>query len=213
MISSMRMFERMVRPLKARIQLMVGRALLAAVDNSGKTQRLHIQLMADEEISGVERFQDYGVESYPLADAEALAVFLGGNREHGIVVRVHDRRYRPLDLEEGDVQVYSMHGTPHRIWLRKDGGNTVIQIDCAKQVINASKSREITTPETTHTGDYEIDGNEHVTGTIDADGTITSLADVIDAVRSMQADRVIYNKHKHICSAPTVLSGPTDSPQ
>jgi len=201
--------ERVLRPLRVRIQLMIGRALLAAVDNSGMTQRLQIRLMADETASGVERFQDYGVESYPLADAEVLMLFLGGNREHGIAVRVHDRRYRPTNLEEGDVEMYTKHSAAHRIWLRKIDGKTVVQIDCDKEAITAADSREITTPETLHTGDYEIDGDEHVTGDVDVDGSVMSLAQVSDMIRSMAADRIIYNSHTHTSAAPGVQTSPT----
>ena len=193
-MESMKVLERILRPLRQRINLIIGRAILAAVANSGKTQRLQLDLMAGEVSTGVERFEEYGFESYPEAGAEAVAVFLAGNREHGIVLCVHDRRYRPTDLAEGDTQIYTKWGRSgggHRIWLRRINRKVVIQEDCDNQAISARSGRDITTPLTTHTGDYLIKGSTHSVGAITCD------ADVSDSVRSMAADRALYNSHTH----------------
>jgi phage baseplate assembly protein V len=219
-MENLKVLERILRPLRQRISLIVGRAILAAVANSGKTQRLQLDLMAGEVSTGVERFEEYGFESYPEPGAEAAAVFLAGNREHGIVLCVHDRRYRPTDLEEGDAQIYTKWGRPgagHRVWLRRIDGKVVIQEDCDNQTISARVGREITTPLTTHTGDYLVKGNLTVTinvlvqGTTHSVGAITCDADVSDMIRSMAADRILYNSHTHNCQncgpvgPPTVL--------
>ena len=219
-MESMKVLERILRPLRQRISLIVGRAILAAVANSGKTQRLQLDLMAGEVSTGVERFEEYGFESYPEAGAEAAAVFLAGNREHGIVLCVHDRRYRPTDLEEGDAQIYTKWGKSgggHRVWLRRIDGKVVIQEDCDNQAISARVGRDITTPLTTHTGDYLVKGNLTVTinvliqGSTHSVGAITCDANVSDVVRSMAADRALYNSHRHSdpqggqTGTPTVL--------
>jgi len=60
-----------------------------------------------ETITNMERFQEYGFETYPLLNSEVFAIFLNGNRDHGIALCVHDRRYRPKTLVEGEVMVYT----------------------------------------------------------------------------------------------------------
>ena len=57
--------RRLLAPIERRIFLMLGRALLTAINNSEKTQKLQMTVLADETVTGVERFQDYGFESYP----------------------------------------------------------------------------------------------------------------------------------------------------
>lgn len=107
--------------IKRRILLLIGRAIVSAVDDSEGTQRLKLKLLADELAEGVERFQDYGFTSYPLSDCEALPVFLGGNRDHGIVLCVNDRRYRPTDLSEGECAAYTSEDKDtqdHRVYLK-----------------------------------------------------------------------------------------------
>jgi phage gp45-like len=72
--------------------------------------------LADETITDIERFQEFGFESYPVTGtAEALIAFLNGNRELGITICVHDRGKRPTDLLEGDSCMYDKDG--NRVWL------------------------------------------------------------------------------------------------
>lgn len=107
--------NRMMAPMADRIKLMVGRAVIAAVDDGAKAQALQIELLADEVQDGVERFQDYGFTSVPHAGAEALVVFVGGTRSHGVAVAIEDRRYRLTGLEGGEVALYDDQGQVIRI--------------------------------------------------------------------------------------------------
>lgn len=105
--------ESMFIKLKRKLFLMLGRAILTSVESSdGKAQSLQVTLLADETASDIERLQEYGFESYPKAadTVEALALFLNGNRNHGLVIKVHDRENRPTDLEEGDTRFYDYRG-------------------------------------------------------------------------------------------------------
>ena len=109
---SLQDFQRLIRQVKNKLALLVGRAVLLAVNDSGqKTQRLKLALLADEVCTDVERFEEYGFSTYPLEGAEAVAAFLNGNRDHGIVLCVHDRRHRPQDMEEGEVRMYHNSGS------------------------------------------------------------------------------------------------------
>lgn len=119
-----RTFERAVAKLTARLQrrvmLMVGRCLLIAIDDSKKAQSVQAALLADEVREDVERFQEYGFTSVPDKNCEAVVVFVGGNRAHGIVVATEDRRYRITDLETGEVALYTKDDGK-RVYLKSDG--------------------------------------------------------------------------------------------
>ena len=112
-------FSKFIDPIKRKIYLMVGRAILTAVNNSGKTQMIQVTGLKDETISDIERMQEYGFETYPKKDAEATINFINGNRDHGLVICVSDRRYRPTDLSEGEVRIYDYIGS--KITLKKTG--------------------------------------------------------------------------------------------
>lgn len=117
--------RRFLNPIKTKIFLLIGRAILTAIDNSGKIQKIQVTALQDETISDVERIQEYGFESYPKTDnSEAIVLFLNGNREHGICIKVHDRENRPIDLNSGDVRVYDDSG--NQITLRSGG---IIEIE------------------------------------------------------------------------------------
>jgi len=102
--------SRFLDPLKRKIFLLVGRAIVTAVNNSGKTQLVQVTALKDETISDIERMEEYGFATYPKTGSEALINFINGNRDHGLVVCIHDRNYRPTDLTEGDVRVYDYRG-------------------------------------------------------------------------------------------------------
>ncbi len=128
--------NRLLGRIRSKLALMVGRAVLAAINNSGKTQKIQVVGLYDETISGVERFQEYGLETYPYKDAEALMVFVNGNRDQGIAACVHDRRYRPKDLAEGEVVLYTKddEGGEHRIHLKAGKKIEIIGADVSVTV-------------------------------------------------------------------------------
>jgi len=114
-------FKRLIAPIQRKIFLLLGRALLTAVNNSEGTQKIQITVLNNETITDVERMQEYGFETYPFTGAEVMTLFLNGNRDHGIAVCVHDRRYRPKDLVEGEVCVYTDEDKtdPYRMHLKR----------------------------------------------------------------------------------------------
>ena len=121
--------HRILAPLKRKIFLIIGRAIVTAIENSGTTQRITLNLLAGETLSDVERFQEYGFETYPFSDSQALTVFLDGNRAHGIVLCIHDRRYKPDYLAEGEVVFYTDEdkGGKHRVHFKR---GRMIEVDC-----------------------------------------------------------------------------------
>lgn len=169
---SERAMARMIAPFARRISGMLARGAVAAADAAGKVQRLQLRLLADEVKGDMEHAEPYGFTAVPHAGAEALAAFLGGDRSHGVVIAVSDRRYRVAGLAAGEVCVYDDVG--HRVTLTRagiviDGGGHVVT------VTNTSKLR--------------------VEADIEATGEITDR--VSTGGKSMANMRNTYNTHTH----------------
>ena len=111
--------DRVIAAIRRKIFLLIGRALLTTIDNSGKVQRVQVTGLKDETISDVERVQNYGLESFPKTDMEVTMLFLNGNRDQGIAVGVMDRANRPTGMSTGDVMLWNTDSM--KVWLKKDG--------------------------------------------------------------------------------------------
>lgn len=99
--------KRALEPVWARLRLLVGRAVLAAVTEDGGRRWATGGLLAGELIEGMEFWQHFGMASNPQPGCEALVVFMAGDRSHGHVISTDDPRFRPLGLEPGEVALYS----------------------------------------------------------------------------------------------------------
>ena len=106
----MSMIEDAIRAIQNRVMMIVGRAILEAVKDDEGIQKLKMSLLAGEDRDGMERFQNYGFTSNPLPGAEGVVVFPGGNRDHGLVIAIDDRRFRLKGLAQGEVALYTDQG-------------------------------------------------------------------------------------------------------
>jgi phage baseplate assembly protein V len=114
--------QRMMQPLRVKLSNLVGRGVLSLVNNSETTKKLQGLFFANEKITDIEHFSEYGLETVPLTGAQILGVFKGGNRSNGVITNVHDRRYRPVDLAEGEVVIYTDEdgkASLHRIHFKR----------------------------------------------------------------------------------------------
>ncbi|RJX18969.1 MAG: phage baseplate assembly protein V [Desulforudis sp.] len=125
-------FKRLTQTIKNKIFLMVGRAILAAVNNTDSTQMVQLELLDGEVVTDIERMQEYGFETFPEPGAEAVPLFVNGNRDQGVVLVIHDRRYRPTTLKEGEVMIYTK-------WKDIGAGHDVQLLEGRKIVINADE--------------------------------------------------------------------------
>lgn len=114
----------MVNPLRNRVYNMITRAVLEAVNDSKKMQVVKIELLKGESRDEVERFQNFGFTSVPPVSAECVAVAVGGNTEHLIVIVADDRQSRLKNLAGGESAQYNEEGT--FIHLKK-GGKVIIK--------------------------------------------------------------------------------------
>jgi phage baseplate assembly protein V len=164
-------FNALIGPIRRRVRLMISRALLSAVNDIGGLQVVQVKLLADEVRDSVERFQNYGFTSHPKPGAEGIVACVSGNRDHGVVIVMDDRRFR-LHLEEGEAAIYDDLG--HKVHLTRNG----IVVDGAGHQIlftNAPNAR------------FEMN--------IEATGEIKDLCDT--AGITMSDMRSIYNGHTH----------------
>ena len=135
-------------PIIKRVRLMLGRGVIRLVlDNEG-IQKMQVSLLKNEIRSALERFQEYGFTSNPKPGAEAAIMFLGGMRDHGIIVGVEDRRYRIKGLASGEVAIYTDEGD--KIHLKR--GNEIevttnkYTVNCQDYEVNASNKATFNTP-------------------------------------------------------------------
>lgn len=116
------------------LQNMVARCTVALSNAAGKMQQLQIRLLAGEVKSGVEHMEPYGFTSNPLAGAEGIAIFPGGDRSVGYVIVTTDRRYRIVGLEPGELAIYTHEGASIKL---KNG--RVIDVECDDYNVKAKK--------------------------------------------------------------------------
>ncbi|MDF7777837.1 phage baseplate assembly protein V [Sphingomonas sp. AOB5] len=117
--AAMKAMEDALRRLSGRIQMAIGRCIVMAVDDGRKFQELQVQLLADEVLERVERFQDYGITSVPRRGAEGVVLGVGGLRSHAIAICVGDRRYRLTGLQEGEVALHDDQG--QKVLIGREG--------------------------------------------------------------------------------------------
>lgn len=111
--------EKLTEDMRNRVRLMVGRAVLSVISDSTAIQTAQARLLADEVQDDVERVQEYGFTSVPQPGAEAVIAFVGGNRDHGLIIAVDDRRYRLKGLAGGEVALYDDLG--QKVHLTRSG--------------------------------------------------------------------------------------------
>ena len=165
------------------VKNLISRCSVALVNAKGKLQALQIRMLAGEVKDGVEHLEPYGYTSHPLRGAEGVAVFPGGDRSHGVVIVVADRRYRLQGLKPGEVALHDDQG--QCVHLTREG---IVVKGAGKPITitEASKLRVECPIECTH----------DITDRVDGGGS------------SMAAMRDTYNDHDH--SDPH--GGNTDKP-
>ncbi|WP_110995570.1 phage baseplate assembly protein V [Pseudomonas sichuanensis] len=149
-----------------------GTVVLASAGNM--LQALQMRLTAGEVKDDLEHFEPYGFTSHPKQGAEGIALFLGGDRSHGVVVCVADRRFRLKELEPGEVALYTDEGDSF-VFKRgrvveletltlKVKAEKAVEFDTEVFKVTASSGVEFDTPLITTTGRIESDGDQVAAG-------------------------------------------------
>lgn len=195
----MRTIEKAVAPLKRRVYLMVGRAVLAAINDASSRQFAQIKALRGEVKDKVERIQDYGFTSVPLPGAQAVFLSIGGNRDHPLIIAADDPRYRKHGLQPGEVAIYTDEGD--FIHLKRGNEIAILTKTCT---INAETAVTVTAPSMTFSAGTKV---RFETPTLECTGDIVDLAGAGGV--TMNGMRDIYNTHTH---PENDGGGPTDPP-
>lgn len=92
--------------LYRRVMMIVGRGRITTTDDTGPVQITQVRLGADELRDQTPRLAEYGFTSFPQPGADAVVVFLGGDRSNGCIIATGDRRFRLTSLAPGEVALY-----------------------------------------------------------------------------------------------------------
>lgn len=137
------------------VKNMLARGTVVLVDALKKMQSLQMRLTAGELKDNAEHFEPYGFTSNPLAGAEVLTAFIGGDRSHAVVLVAADRRYRIQSLKSGEVAIYTDEGD--KIHFKR---GRIIDIETGTLNIKATTAVNFETPVINQTGQIVSDGDQ-----------------------------------------------------
>ncbi|MGC5702352.1 phage baseplate assembly protein [Pseudomonas sp. NFXW11] len=138
---------------------LLARGTVVLANSANKLQSLQMRLTAGEVNDDMEHFEPYGFTSNPLAGAEGIATFLGGDRSHAVVLVVADRRYRLQSLAAGEVAIYTDEGD--KIHFKR---GRVIDIETTTLNIRASSGVNIDSPTLSMSGKIVSQGDQLAAG-------------------------------------------------
>lgn len=191
------------------LKLVVGRGRVKSLNDDGAVQILQT-VLSPKETANLKRLAEFGFASRPPNDSDVIALFVGGDRSNGVVIASGNQRLRFKLENDGEVALHDAFGKS--LWFKKNGGVVLeangqnVEVNGAADVtINATGTVTVNAGAIDLTADTTITGNIHVTGNAVVDGTIG------DGVRTIEADRAIYNSHTHPNGAPN--SGPPNQHQ
>lgn len=164
--------RRLLAPLQRSLSNLLARAVVTGINAAGKMQLLQVDLLAGETKDGVEHLEPYGYTAHPRKGAEGLAVFLDGDRSHGLVIMVGDRRFRLRGLAEGEVALYTDEGD--KLHFKR---GRLVDLETGIFTIKATTKVRMETPLVETTGDV-----------LDKAGSNT---------RTMAGMRQVHNLHTH----------------
>jgi phage baseplate assembly protein V len=168
--------KKLLDPLKRRVDNMVARAVVSLINDSTGLQTLQVKILKGE-VRELERFQNYGFTSRPLAGAEALVVFVGGDRSHGVAVAVDDRRHRIKDLEPGESVMHNDQGD--YVIIKKNReihilSGAKVYVESPEVVVKATTSVTLDTPQVFCTGGLKVTGEIEGEGGLKVEGDFTN---------------------------------------
>lgn len=146
----------------------ISRCTVALANAAGKLQALQIRMLADEVKDSVEHMEPYGFTSCPHPGAEGITVFPGGDRSHGVVVVIADRRFRLKGLAPGEVALYTDEGDA----LHFQRGR-VLLIESGTIQMRATTEVDIQSPSLKHNG--KNIGSTHAHGGVATGSASTSV--------------------------------------
>jgi phage baseplate assembly protein V len=228
--------RKFLAPLERRILAAVRIGVAKLIFDDAGLQQLQATVLKQNVRGRINRYQNYGLTSVPLPGAQPLLLSVGGAGNHTVAVAVDDARYRPQNLEPGEVCLYTDEGD--RITLQRGRiiaveAGSAVTVTAPEVRVYASTKVRLETPLVEATGDVVIAGNVliggdqivqgetelqgnvsllsdmDVAGTLTVVGQISSATAVVDPAGSMEEMRVVYNGHQHDGLGGSVTNPPT----
>lgn len=214
--------SKLLGPLKRATALMVARGVVKLVNDAGGLQVLQLGLLAEEVRDGIPRAQNYGFTANPLPGAQAVIVCPGGNRNKAIAIAVDDPRHRLLNLQPGEVAIYTDEGDYIKLArgrIMQVVAGTKLEVTAPEVDVVASTKVTITSPLTAISQNVTVGGTLAVTGQITGQGGLAvsggNGAQVAGNVTvtggDVKADAISLKNHVHGSVQPG--SGTTGAPQ
>ena len=173
--------ENLLKGIKKRIQLMVGRCVLAVVDDSKGIQTVQVEVLGGV-LEDVQRLQNYGMSSNPPEGSKGVMASICGNREDSVIIAMDNQEFRIKNLAPGESVLYDNLG--QLIHLKKDGSIKIL----ATKKINLDSTEEInlTTPlvkSTTDLTDFQTKKMKLVNPTCDFVKNSRELSESLESAK------------------------------
>lgn len=135
-----------LRPLQQRVNMMVTRMVVSAVNDSGGLQLAKGHGYADEGLEDVEHAQPGGLAHVALPGAEGVRLSVGGRGDLCFVVGLANRSARPTGLAPGETALYLALPAPLggiKVLCKADGTLHLGSDDGAEALALAGKLKTI----------------------------------------------------------------------
>ncbi len=110
--------QQVAESLLRRLLSFVGIGRVTLTDDSKGNQIIQTQL-GPEQVLEVRKMGHYGIAYCPPDGSDALVLFLGGNRQNGIVIGTENQAARIKNLKPGEAALYDNQG--QAVYLTRGG--------------------------------------------------------------------------------------------
>lgn len=187
----------------------MSRGAVTSVDEEKRMRVVQCTFLAGETRDDLEHFEPYGFTSGPHRDQvpEALAMFFDGDRSHGVVICVADRRYR-LNVAAGEVALYDdlkqkVHLTRTGIEMETPldvrmqvGGNMTVNVD--GDALLKAANFTVDCPNSMFTGNLRVQGLITGTGGLTVSGgSGASVIGSLETTGDVTAGGISLQSHTH----------------
>lgn len=129
--------HRAIERLSRRLQHMVRVGIVTGSDDAGPAQVLQLKFSDLEQRDHTRVINLHGFTSRPMANTNAVVLFLTGDRSQGLVLGTNHQNQRMRDLKEGEVAVYD--DKKRRMYFTRDG----VVLDGAVDDINVKTDTNV----------------------------------------------------------------------